>query len=769
MSAFRDIRIIDFTQGIAGPMATMLLADFEADVVKVEPPAGDRMKDHPGYLCWNRNKRRLVLDLHRYEGLRAARELIAGADVAVFDAAPGELERLGLDAATLCAANPRLIHAWLPPYGTAGRWSQLPPDDGLLTAVSGCSFLQFSYAGTPVHLITPQVSYAHATIAANAIAAALIERTRSGAGQAVGVSGLNAVASVQSSGATKMEGIMRQGRVSSRGGWPHYRLYECADGKWFFLGTLTAPFFFKALEAIGLIEILAMEGVEGEFTNLLQPANARVVLERMEARFKEKPRDEWMQILQDAGVPKGPVGIREEWFAGETVAANQMRVELQHPKLGTVAVPGVAAKLTATPGSVRHLMKDAEPGEAVPPVTAAVDTPATIPPARSGGPLAGIKVIDLGAFIAGTFAPAILANLGATVIKIEPLDGDPFRPYGLNFFGHNQGKRSLALDMKTDEGKAVFYELVLQCDVVLDNYRVGVRDRLGIDYASLAAINPRIITCSVTGYGPEGELSRDPGFDPLMQARSGMMAAQGGADEPIFHQIAVNDSASAMMAAFAMQTALYARERTGRGQEVHTCLANQSVLFQSGEVTWYEGRPPAPIGGLDFIGPRALQRHYECTDGWLAISCSTAEQFQHLCVALGHGEWAGRMTAEHALQEPANGPLADLIAGALAGLTRDDALDRLLSRGVPAAPTTQVEEIFTDSWIAANNFLRAYSHPQMGEVTAIRGYADFSRTPGGFAYRAPLIGEQSAEILAEFGFAQERIAELIAEGIVRQA
>ncbi|MBI5949098.1 MAG: CoA transferase [Chloroflexi bacterium] len=768
MSAYRDIRIIDFTQGVAGPMATMLLADFEADVVKVEPPAGDRMKDHPGYLCWNRNKRRMVLDLHRYEGLHAARELIAGADVAVFDAAPGELERLGLDAATVCAANPRLIHAWLPPYGTTGRWSQLPPDDGLLTAVSGCSFLQFSYAGTPVHLITPQVSYGHATISANAIAAALIERTRSGIGQAVTVSGLNAVASVQSAGATKMEGIMRQGRVGSRGGWPHYRLYECADGKWFFLGSLTAPFFFKALEAVGLIDILGMEGVEGEFTNLLQPAIAKVVLERMEARFKEKPREEWMQILQDAGVPKGPVGIREEWFAGETVAANQMRVELEHPKLGTVAVTGVSAKLAATPGSVRHLMKDAQPAEIAALPASAPSSPADTA-AAPGGPLAGIKVIDLGAFIAGTFAPAILANLGATVIKIEPLDGDPFRPYGLSFFGHNQGKRSLALDMKTDEGREVFYELVLKCDVVLDNYRVGVRERLGVDYASLAAINPRIITCSVTGYGPEGELSRDPGFDPLMQARSGMMAAQGGDDEPIFHQIAVNDSASAMMAAFAMQTALYARERTGLGQEVQTCLASQSVLFQSGEVTWYEGRPPAPVGGLDFIGPRALQRHYECSDGWLAVSCSTPEQYQHLCVGLGHGEWAGRMTAEQALREPGKGALADLIAGALAGFTRDDALDRLLARGVPAAPTTRVEEIFTDPWIAANNFLRDYVHPELGVVTAIRGYADYSRTPGGFAYRAPLIGEQSAEILAEFGFSDERIRHLVAEGIVRQA
>ena len=132
MSAFSGIRILDFTQGIAGPMATMLLADFEAEVIKVEPPAGDRVKDHAGYLTWNRNKKRLKLDLTKFEGLQAARQLIATADVAVFDNRPGELERLGFDSTTVCADFPSLVHVWMPPYGEHGRWSQLPPDEMLI-------------------------------------------------------------------------------------------------------------------------------------------------------------------------------------------------------------------------------------------------------------------------------------------------------------------------------------------------------------------------------------------------------------------------------------------------------------------------------------------------------------------------------------------------------------------------------------------------------------------------------------------------------------
>ncbi|MGE5594891.1 MAG: CoA transferase, partial [Hyphomicrobiales bacterium] len=226
--AFSGTRILDFTQGVAGPMATMLLADLGADVLKVEPPGGDRMKDAPGYLCWNRNKRIATLDLHTAAGLAEARRLLAAADVAVFDQRPGELERLGLDAATLSNANPRLLHAWMPPYGATGRWSQLPPDELLLTAVSGVADMQLSFEEQPVALVTPQVSYGHALITANAIAAGLVERHRSGRGQAITISGLHGVSAIET-GAVDAPGVIRIAR-GSLGGVPNYRLYQCADG-----------------------------------------------------------------------------------------------------------------------------------------------------------------------------------------------------------------------------------------------------------------------------------------------------------------------------------------------------------------------------------------------------------------------------------------------------------------------------------------------------------------------------------------------------------
>jgi len=764
--AFAGIRVLDFTQGIGGPIASMLLADFGAEVVKVEPPTGDRAKNLPGYLCWNRNKQRVILDLHRASDLKVTRDLLATADVAVFDWAPGELERIGLDAVSVRARYPAIVHAWLPPYSPSGRWSQLPPNDQLLHALGAIAAHQMSYADRPVHLITPQVSYAQGMLAAGAIAAALYERSQTGAGSSLVVSGLHAVASVHSGLTTRFGENTTPTAKSSRGGVPNYRLYQCSDGQWLFLGTLTPQFFLKALEALDLMELIVLEGVDGEFTKLLVPPMNAVAIERLDARFAEKPREEWLRILREADVPSGPVGHRVEWFHGETVAANGMRVELQHPRLGPVEMPGIAARLSDTPGSVRHFMTDTTP-EALPPHAPFMSAPVQPRVASPAGPLGGVRVLDLGAFIAGPFAPTILASFGADVIKIEGLDGDAFRLAGMQFCGHNRGKRGLSIDLKDPAGLAAFCDLVRSADVVLDNYRSGVRERLGIDHAKLAAINPRIISCSVSGYGPQGPLSRDPGFDPLLQARSGIMAGQGGDGEPVFHTVAVNDSGSAMMAAFGIIAALHARERSGRGQDVQTCLANQSVWLQSGELTGYEGRPPNPQGATDCLGTSALQRFYPCSDGWIVVACTRPVEFGRLALALGHPEWTGRMTAEQALAQPVEGELAEQVAVALSTLSREEAIDRLHCGGIAAAPSLTLHEFFSDPWVLENGFFDHYENAQWGDVTGPARYSTFDGR-GGFARGTPMLGEHTVEVLHDWGFGEERIAELLAAGVAMQ-
>ncbi|MGH2631930.1 MAG: CoA transferase, partial [Tepidiformaceae bacterium] len=666
------------------------------------------------------------------------------------------------------ARYPAILHAWLPPYSPAGRWSQLPPQDQLLHAVGAVASHQASYADRPVHLVTPQVSYAQGMLSAGAIGAALYERTQTGQGGSIVVSGLNAVAAVHSGLTTRFGETKSVTAKTSRGGVPNYRLYQGSDGQWLFLGTLTPPFFLKALEAMDLMELIVLEGVNGEFTKLLQPPMNAVAIERLNERFAEKSRDEWLRILNAADVPCGPAGRREDWFRSETVAANEMRIELQHPKLGVVTMPGVSAKLSATPGAVRDFMHDTTV-EALPPHAPA--GLATVQPSRPlspRGPLGGVRVLDLGAFIAGPFAPTILASFGADVIKFEGMDGDAFRLAGMQFCGHNRGKRGVCIDLKSEAGREAFYDLVRVSDVVLDNYRTGVRERLGIEYVRLAEVNPRIISCSVSGYGPKGPLSKDPGFDPLLQARSGMMAGQGGEGEPVFHSIAVNDSGSAMMAVFGIVAALNARETTGRGQDVQTCLANQSVWLQSGELTSYEGRPPNPPGATDYIGLCALQRFYECSDGWIVVAVTKPVEVAQFALALEHPEWCGGMTAEQALAEPADGRLSEQIGAALRDMTREEAVDRLFGRGIAAAPSLTVNEFFEDPWVLENGYFDHYSNAQWGEVTGPAGYGQFSGR-GGFERGAPILGEHSVEVLRECGFSDERIEGLLAAGVLRQA
>ncbi|GAB4331668.1 MAG: CoA transferase [Dehalococcoidia bacterium] len=766
--AFHGIRILDFSQGIPGPMATMFLGDFDAEVIKVEPPGGDRMRHHPGYLCWNRNKLRLTLDLDTYEGLRAARDLLATADVAVFDSRPGALERRGLDAGSLLAANPALLHAWLPHYTARGRWSQLPQGDALLSAVTGTSHLQFSWEDVPVYLVAPMLSYHYAMITATAIAAGLYERRRTGRGQALQVSGLHAFAAAQSGSAIRAGEIVRMRATGARGGVPNYRLYQCADGKWLFLGTLTAKFFLNALQALDLLEILTWEGVDGEHANMLVPPMRDKVIAKLDERFAEKPRDEWLRILREHDVPRAPVGDRETWFHGEVVAANEMRVELEHPDLGPVEMPGVPVKLSETPGSVRHLPRDVTLADLPPhrPTVEAEPGAPFVAPAP-GGPLDGVRVLDLGGFIAGTFGPTVLANFGADVIKVEPLEGDPFRAVALSFVGHNQGKRGLAIDLKHPDGLAAFYDMVRGADLVLDNYRAGVLQRLKVDYETLRGINPRITSCSVTGYG-RGPYANEPGFDPLVQAESGIMAAQGGDDEPVFYQLAVNDESSAIMAAFGMIAALYAREATGRGQRVETALANQSVMLQSGELTSYAGAPPRPIGGRDCAGIAALNRFYQCADGWLVVACERPKHFPRLAMALGHPEWCGRYTAEQALAEPVASPLADAIAEAVRELPLDDVIDRLTTARVPCAPALELAELWESPWFRGERFAMESDHPQFGRMDTVRAYAEWSRTPSEFRRRAPLLGEHSREVLESFGIDGDRVERLLGSGVVRQ-
>ena len=742
MSAYQGVRIVDFSRGMVGPMAVMLLADLGAEVVKVEPPDGDPARDHPGYLAWNRNKQVLTLDIDTDGGRAEADALIAGADVAVFDFAPSRMAALGLEGGTLCAAHPGLVPAWLPPYGTEGRWSELPARHSLLAALVGMPFRQGAWTDQPVHMVLPIAHSAQAVLGAAAIGSALHERARSGRGQAVTVSGLNGAA--ECAPPIRVPSLDPIPRGIPPGANPRYRLYRCLDGEWFFLGTLFTNFYRKAFEALELGDLFdALE---------LDMVGARELLMGI---FETRTRAEWLELLAAHDVPAGPVRRGEDWMASPIVAEAKMRLEFTDPDRGKVVMPAPPARFSATPARVTSLPRRIE---AAPSWTSRPN--ATAGERRAGGPLAGVKVLNLGTVIAGAYAGTILANLGADVIKIEGPEADPFRADGAQFLAYNRGVRALGLDLKQPEARGLFLDMARTADVVIDNYRLGVRERLGIDYAALKALNPRLISCSINAYGDSGPLAARPGFDPLLQAEGGMMAAQGGDDDPILYTIAVNDVATASVVAASVVAALNARDRTGEGQEVVSSLLAQSLLFQLDRMVDYPGRPFNPKGGRDCLGISALTRYYACADGWVALACETDQE------ALGVGRALGVALGAAPLSESRDGPLAQALEAALAGRARDVTVEALIAQGVPAAPVRRFDEALEDPWLKSNGMTAPWVHPRLGPAVSARAYADFSATPSGFTRPTPDLGEHSDKVLADYGIEADRVAKARTTGAV---
>jgi len=753
---YNDLRVLDASTG-----AAMFLADYGADVVKIEPVQSGPLDGDPGWLCWDRNKVLTAFDPGGRHGRRELRRLLAATDVAIFDRVPGQLEADGWDGATLTAAHPNLVHAWLPPYGTSGRWSQLPSDALLLAATAGVCDYQQALTDVPVAPVVPILTYAQGALGATAIAAALLERRRSGQGQAVTVTGLHAVAAMHSSVMSRAPEQITPRRKGGLG-IPNYRVYRCRDGQWLYLGTLIQPFFLAALEVLGLLEVMVLPGIDGDFTNVMNPRLNEEVGARLERRFAERDRADWLDALDEAGVPNAPVGSRAEWFDSETVALNGLRVGLDHKKLGRVDLPGLPVSLSVTPGAIRHLPDD---DHRSPSGDLWNDERAGVGPSSEsanagdlggGFPrvLEGLRVVDASSFIAGTFGPALLADYGADVLKVEPPDGDPYRIFALGFLAVNQGKRGVQLDLKDPGDREAYLEVAAKADVVFDNLRPATAARLGIASADLLAINPRLVHCSVSAFGTKGPWASRRGFDPLVQALSGLLSAQGGDDVPIISTMPVHDIGGGTVAAFGGLAALYAREYTGHGQVVQTSLASVSVMLQSGELVSYRGRPPASIGGRDFAGPRAAHRLYQCQNGWICVAASTPDHMAGLLRALDLVESASAASGVELLAAEGTGTLASEIANVLAPLPTEQALDYLSAEGVPAARVLTRADTLDDPWLEANGFFHVVDDPVLGLCKIVRSYAEWSRS-GISAPKpnvsAPTVGQHTAQVLAEVG------------------
>jgi crotonobetainyl-CoA:carnitine CoA-transferase CaiB-like acyl-CoA transferase len=750
-SVFDGLEVFELTSGVAGATAAMYLGDFGASVLKVV--SADLVAGAPGQLCWDRNKKIVRLDVARNSDDRLrARRLAASADVVVTDVVPGSAERWGFDATTLMGLNPSLVHAWVPPHGLKGRWSQLPNDELLLDATSSVADAHAASEDVPVFPVTPAIPYGHGALAAAAIAAAVLERIDTGRGRALAVSGLHGLAAMNSALLNEAPGVTRMTVKGSKGG-PNVRMYQGNDGRWFQLFCLTPKFFLKALAAIDMVEVMAMPGIEGNFLNLYHPEFGAAATARLEQRFAERPCAEWCSLLLDARVPVAPVADRADWLQSELVTASGMRAELEHPTLGTVSMPGVPITLHSTPGRVRSLptQVDLEGSDAQLAVLPSADGGALAE--RQASPLSGLRVLDLSTFIAGPQCTAILADFGAEVIKLEPLDGDPYRLVSVAFVAVNQRKKGIALDIREPDGYAALVRLVQNVDVLVHNFPPGLDEELRVDYPTLQKQNPRLVHYSVSAYGRSGPFARVPGFDQLLQARGGLAAAQGGDGPPVGSVIPVHDVTAASIGAFGILAALHSRARTGVGQEVTTSLAAVATILQAGELTAYPGSPLPLRGGPDFPGPTALRRYYRCADGWVAVSAPTEEAARAVCEALECHQSEGAAISA----APPHGPLAEELAAALGGLTVETAVDRLSVRGLACAPVLSRFTATNDPWLWENGFFHEVEDEQLGTCRVVRTFAEWFAGGTRDARSAPVLGQDTGAVLGAAGLSTSEL------------
>ena len=384
-------------------------------------------------------------------------------------------------------------------------------------------------------------------------------------------------------------------------------------------------------------------------------------------------------------------------------------------------------------------------------------------------PLSNIKVIDLTRARAGPTCVRHLADMGAQVVKVEnPAQDAGLGRHHFDFQNLHRNKRSIALNLKHSSGVDVLKRMAKDADVLVENYRPGVKHRLGIDYETLRPLNPRLIYASISGFGQNGPYADRPGVDQIAQGLGGLMSVTGlPGNGPVRVGIPVADLTAGMFLAMGVLTALYERERSGEGQWLHTSLLEAMVQMLDFQATrWLIGKEVPPQAGNNH--PTGVPTNtFRASDGYLNIAPAGQRMYQRFCEAIDRMDLYADERFNTPQQRQRNrDELNDIIADCLKDRTVADWVERINAAGVPCGPVYTIDQTFADPQVQHLEIARNVSHPKLGDIEVLGTPVTLTRTPGGVRMPTPEQGEHTYDVLTELGYSETEIAGLQGEGAV---
>ncbi|MBI4329173.1 MAG: CoA transferase [Chloroflexi bacterium] len=792
--ALDDLFVVDLSQGAGGAYCTRLLADLGATVVLVEPPEGNALRragPFPGdvphseksglFLYFCANKYGVSLDLSTREGKRRLLGLVERADLLVEDFPPGTMEKLGLGYKALRRRNPRLVHTSITPFGQTGPWRDYVSSEIVEWAVGGWMYSVGEKGREPLFLAGQQGPIHGGIQGAIGGLAALYWARKTGEGQYVDVSDFE---SVQVGHSMLAAGWSHEGKVVTR---TTHDFIRCKDG-WFVIMAFRFDHnLFVLMERPELMEDPRFATREAWLQN------REALLDVMREWALEHTKDEIYHNAQELRLATTPLYTFPELLHHAQLLERDWFLEIDHPAAGRLTYPGFPYKMSVTPPAVRrpapllgqHNEEVFGPRASVIP---AVLVPAGGAMPQTNGrrgrgkhlPLEGVRIIEVTANWAAPLGGRFLADLGAEVYKIEPPErpatrmgrfpGQQVWKYHWNraayFDQVNRNKWGVTLDISQPEGRDAFLKMARQADVVLENNSVRVFHNLKIDWDVLKEVNPRLSLVSISGFGQTGPERDYSAYGSNIEASCGLASVTGYLGEEQAYRLGsfYADPNTAFHATVAILAALRYHDRTGKGQFIDLSLHENGILFmaESFMECIMSGKQPPILGNRHrTYAPQGCYRSLG-DDMWVVVSCRDDGEWQRMCQAMGHSEWAER--PEFATVEGRrthHDEIDKLISSWTAEHDHNEATRVLQAARVPAAPVLANWEMLSNLHLHARDFWVVTPHPEMGAWPYPAFAWQLSRTPASVRMSAPMFGQHNRYVYRDvFGLTEEEFQAL---------